>query len=90
MNCSQSQSGRLVFKKWEIGPIKLLCLPGEPLVELAAEIEDKHQLLAIGLSNGYRSYLPHPSQSDRGGYEANACIFSKEGLQAIIDTPLNL
>ncbi|PCJ52297.1 MAG: hypothetical protein COA79_24525 [Planctomycetota bacterium] len=75
------------FQKWEIGPIKLFCLPGEPLVELAAEIEDKHNLLVIGLSNGYRSYIPHPSQSGRGGYEANACMYSKESLQAIINAP---
>lgn len=69
---------------WEIGPMKILALPGEPLTAFAAAIEKESGVLPIGLANGYLSYLPASKTIKEGGYEANQCVLSEEGIETLI------
>lgn len=69
---------------WVIGPMKILALPGEPLTDFAAAIENGSGVLPIGLANGYLSYLPASQTIKEGGYEANQCVLSEEGIETLI------
>lgn len=72
------------FNGWVIGPMKILALPGEPLTVFAASIEKETGVLPIGLANGYLSYLPDGETLKQGGYEANQCVLSENGLKELV------
>jgi hypothetical protein len=71
------------WQAWSLGPVRLLCVPGEPFVELCREIEKESGCLAIGLSNGHLSYLPDGASFLRGGYEASKCTLSFDELNRL-------
>lgn len=56
---------RLPVQVIQLGPLRLLALPGEALVEVAQDWQQRNlphseQAFVIGLANGFRGYLPHP------------------------------
>jgi len=57
-----------------LGPLALVALPGEPLIGLAMEIQNRSPFphtLCLGYSNGHgTAYVPLPGDKARGGYEA--------------------
>jgi hypothetical protein len=71
------------WQAWCLGPLKILCLPGEPFVQLCESIEKKTGFLTVGISNGYMSYLPDPESLLNGGYEANQCLLDGDTLRNI-------
>jgi hypothetical protein len=70
------------WQAWEIGPMRILCLPGEPFVEICRAIENITDKLVVGISNGYISYLPTAAAFMNGGYEVNNSLFDDSTLTA--------
>lgn len=70
------------WQAWEIGPMRILCLPGEPFVEVCRDIENVTDKLVVGISNGYVSYLPTATAFKNGGYEVNNSLFDERTLAA--------
>jgi len=73
------------WQAWRFGPIRLLCLPGEPFVRLSRGMEEATGCLAIGIANGYISYLPDPEAIAKGGYEASESLVDADTLRALPD-----
>jgi hypothetical protein len=73
------------WQAWQLGPIRIVCIPGEPFVEQALAIEGKCEHLVIGNTNGGLSYMPDPESFSAGGYESNMCLLGKEALKLLPD-----
>jgi hypothetical protein len=58
---------------WKLGPISLVCLPGEPFVKVSQTIEAACGGLVVGIANGYIGYLPDETAIKGGSYEATEC-----------------
>ncbi len=68
----------LEWQLWQIGPVLLSALPGEPFVALSRDIEREADALTVGVSNGYTGYFPHEDVYDRGGYEITDSYLMRE------------
>lgn len=60
------------------GPVAIVALPGEPLIELAMQIQDRSPFphtLVLGYSNGNGvEYVGMPGEKRRGGYEMTEAV----------------
>lgn len=60
---------------WRIGPLAIVSVPAEPMVEIGLSIERAliagaaEEALVVGYANGYASYLVTPEAVPLGGYE---------------------
>jgi hypothetical protein len=69
-----------------LGDVQLLALTGEPFVEaqLKIKMQSPSPFTWIAhMSNGYVGYIPTPEAIRRGGYETNACHWSKLAPHAL-------
>jgi neutral ceramidase len=77
-------STRFRFTALRLGDVMLLLVPGEPIVELGAQIEAMARrngvqtAWVVGLSNGHMGYLTTPAEYDQGGYEAWMTFFGRD------------
>jgi neutral ceramidase len=77
-------STRFRFTALRLGDTMLLLLPGEPIVELGAQIEAMahrngvSNAWVVGLSGGHMGYLTTPAEYDQGGYEAWMTFFGRD------------
>jgi hypothetical protein len=77
------------------GPLALVALPGEPLIGLAASIQQRSPFahtLVLGYSNGYGiQYVGLPGEKARGGYEMGPVgAGTDECGQLLVDTAVQL
>lgn len=71
------------WQAWQFGPLRLLCLPGEPFVRLCRRLEAVTGCLPIGIANGYISYLPNPESIAQGGYEATESLLDAAAIRGL-------
>jgi hypothetical protein len=76
----------------DLGPVRLLGIPAEPLVEIALDFRQRHPdrlALVAGLCGGWTGYLPHRSnfeQEDAGIlYETISTLYAPEAASTILD-----
>ncbi len=85
-------STRFRFTALRLGDTLLLLLPGEPIVELGAQIEAMARrngvsnAWVVGLSGGHMGYLTTPAEYDEGGYEAWMTFFGRDTGVVVTDT----
>ncbi len=76
-----------------IGPISLVCIPGEPFTEIGQEIAARspfaHTLFS-GYSNGGFSYLPVREAYPLGGYEVETSPFAPGAAGIVVDESLRM
>jgi hypothetical protein len=81
---------------FRLGNLQLLALTGEPFVEaqLKIKLQSPSPFTWIAhMSNGYVGYIPTPEAIRRGGYETDACHWSKlapHALDLITDTSIEV
>lgn len=71
---------------FRLGDVQILALTGEPFVEaqLKIKLQSPSPFTWIAhMSNGYVGYIPTPEAIRRGGYETDACHWSKLAPQAL-------
>jgi hypothetical protein len=76
-----------------LGPVALLCIPGEPFTEINQAIVARspfpHTLFS-GYSNGAFSYLPVRSAYAVGGYEVETSPFSPVAAEIVVEEALRM
>ncbi|HEU0121559.1 MAG TPA: neutral/alkaline non-lysosomal ceramidase N-terminal domain-containing protein [Bryobacteraceae bacterium] len=76
-----------------IGDVALVCIPGEPFIEISQEIAARspfpHTLFS-GYSNGGFSYLPVRSAYPEGGYEVETSPFSEDAAELVVEEALRV
>ena len=76
-----------------IGPVALVCIPGEPFTEISQEIAARspfpHTLFS-GYSNGGFSYLPVREAYPAGGYEVETSPFSPGAAEIVVEESLRM
>lgn len=74
-----------------IGSIALICIPGEPFIEVGQEIATRspfpHTLFS-GYSNGGFSYMPVRSAYPEGGYEVETSPFAPGAAEIVVEEAL--
>ncbi len=74
------------IQAFRLGDFQMVALTGEPFVEAQLKIklqfQNRHTWIAH-MSNGYVGYIPTPDAIRRGGYETDACHWSKLAPQAL-------
>jgi len=71
---------------FKIGPVVLVGLPGEPILEVGQAVEhavaahDFETVIAVGLSNDYIGYLVSEKEYAHGGYEVESRSYYGPGL----------
>ena len=74
-----------------IGPVALVCVPGEPFVEISQQVEKAspfaHTLFS-GYSNGGFGYIPMRDAYPEGGYEVDISPFAPGAAELIIKESL--
>jgi len=74
-----------------IGPVALVCIPGEPFTEIGQEIAARspfpHTLFS-GYSNGGFSYLPVRDAYPAGGYEVETSPFAPGASEIVVEGSL--
>lgn len=81
---------------FRLGDVQLLALRGEPFVEAQLKIKMRSPspfTMIAHMSNGYVGYIPTPEAIQRGGYETDACHWSKlapQALEMITNTSIDL
>ena len=76
-----------------IGSAGLLCIPGEPFVEISQEIVGKSPLthtLFSGYSNGGFGYLPTREAHKEAGYEPGVSPFSPDAADVVVRESLSM
>ena len=88
--------GKAELQLFQIGPIALAGLPGEPIMEVGQAVEegfadsDFELPLAIGLANDYIGYIVNEKEYAHGGYEVESRSYYGSGLGAFIETEIAL
>jgi hypothetical protein len=76
-----------------IGPVALVCIPGEPFIEIGQEIAARspfpHTLFS-GYSNGGFSYLPVREAYPAGGYEVETSPFAPGAAEIVVEESLRM
>ncbi|MFN0102213.1 MAG: neutral/alkaline non-lysosomal ceramidase N-terminal domain-containing protein [Bryobacteraceae bacterium] len=76
-----------------IGPVALVCIPGEPFTEIGREIAARspfpHTLFS-GYSNGGFSYLPVRGAYPVGGYEVETSPFAPGAAEIVVEESLRM
>jgi len=76
-----------------IGPVVLVCIPGEPFTEIGQEIAARspfpHTLFS-GYSNGGFSYLPVRDAYPAGGYEVETSPFAPGASEIVVEGSLRM
>ena len=74
-----------------IGPVALICVPGEPFIEVSQEIAKRspfpHTLFS-GYSNGGFGYIPMREDYPAGGYEVEISPFAPGAAELIVEESL--
>ena len=74
-----------------LGPVALLCIPGEPFTEIGQAIASRspfaHTLFS-GYSNGGFGYLPVASAYAEGGYEVETSPFAPGAAEVVVQQSL--
>lgn len=76
-----------------IGPVALVCIPGEPFIEISQEISAGSPFpytLFSGYSNGGFSYLPVRSAYPAGGYEVETSPFAPGAAEIVVEQSLRM
>lgn len=82
-----------------IDDVALLCVPGEPTVEMgrrcsreALEVlpEDVSKARVVGLANGYNGYFTTPEEYDRQHYEGGHTVFGRHTEALVRKTHIDL
>ncbi len=88
--------GRAEVQVFGFGPVAIVALPGEPMIEIAMAIQGKSPFphtLVLGYSNGGGAiYVGMPGELARGGYEttAGSALGTDQCGTVLIDTALSL
>ncbi len=76
-----------------LGPVALVCIPGEPFTEISQEIAARspfpHTLFS-GYSNGGFSYLPVREAYPEGGYEVETSPFAPGAAEIVVEEALKM
>ena len=76
-----------------LGPVALICVPGEPFTEMGQEIARRspfaHTLFS-GYSNGGFGYIPVRSAYSEGGYEVESSPFAPGAAELIVEESLRM
>jgi hypothetical protein len=98
----RADRARLYFGKttfpWQLqgirlGPVALLCIPGEPFTEINQEICARSPFpitLFSGYSNGTFSYLPVRSAYAEGGYEVETSPFAPGAAEIVVEEAVRM
>lgn len=74
-----------------IGPVALICVPGEPFIEASQQIAERspfaHTLFS-GYSNGGFGYIPMREEYPSGGYEVEISPFAPGAAELIVEEAL--
>jgi hypothetical protein len=76
-----------------LGPVALICIPGEPFTEMAQEITRRspfEHTLFSGYSNGGFGYIPVRSAYSEGGYEVESSPFAPGAAELIVEESLRM
>jgi hypothetical protein len=76
-----------------LGPVALICIPGEPFTEMGQEIARRspfEHTLFSGYSNGGFGYIPVRSAYSEGGYEVETSPFAPGAAELIIEESLRM
>jgi hypothetical protein len=76
-----------------LGPVALLCIPGEPFTEISQEICARSPFpitLFSGYSNGAFRYLPVRSAYAEGGYEVETSPFSPGAAEIVVEEAVRM
>lgn len=76
-----------------LGPVALICIPGEPFAEMGQEIARRspftHTLFS-GYSNGGFGYMPVRSAYPEGGYEVETSPFAPGAAELVVEESLRM
>jgi hypothetical protein len=76
-----------------LGPVALICIPGEPFTEMGQEIARRspfEHTLFSGYSNGGFGYIPVRSAYSEGGYEVESSPFAAGAAELIVEESLRM
>ncbi len=76
-----------------IGDAVFVSVPGEIFSEIGLRIKQGssfEKTFCVGISNGYRGYLPSEKEFIEGGYEVDGCIYSSKAEKKCIESSLEM
>ena len=75
-----------------IGELMIVTLPGEPMIQLAFQIEERlpGNVMVFGYSNDSIGYLCTEKSFAEGGYEPSSSYVKKESEGIIVSTAVSL